>query len=633
MLARREVRALLRAFFDKRDQRTGSHTKVSPEGVYIHELSGGHSGSFVALIWVTGLPTLIMKAGPADMIKREAEAREQYLADKNELTEHHLEHCSDPVEIEVEGHDDLWRMMMYKYAGSLTYRDISRFSDFDGVFNDFVDPRDPAHRPSAMALEDWLESLFKQVASRKLEDEVDAAQDGVRSKPLSSFLPDLRWSDGLQAVLSTAAAFVPEGDQLLKFRDWWDHSVQRESLAPYANMSRLHGDLHFGNVLVNRTTAHVELIDFGHSTTGHVFRDLARFECDLLFRIAPPPIETPTSRRSVEDRRAYALEIAFGTAFAPPVEDSADPDNPQIAALRILRGVYDQLWHINAYGGRRRMYYWFLLAEVLKRLTWTGGVFGTTQGRRALLQGVILLARSLEAKKATAPGFSAVANLSTLLGCRAAYIPTRRFERVINKERNAAKIGALEKSAERGETVRLIAETAYSYFHFRGPFRQEVENLLDGRGTFRVILINPYFVESHGISASFREPGKLDDSELHPQVRDKFTESEAGYRQLKARVKERLEVRVARYRMGASVLLTGSLIFFEPYFYKNRGQRWTRVFDTFELCFDGTNENARKLFQAEFDFHWDHSIKLENIVQNKGDYLEMLSQLRGLWDE
>jgi hypothetical protein len=51
MLARREVRALLRAFFDKRDQLTGSHTQVSPEGVYIHELSGGHSGSFVALIW------------------------------------------------------------------------------------------------------------------------------------------------------------------------------------------------------------------------------------------------------------------------------------------------------------------------------------------------------------------------------------------------------------------------------------------------------------------------------------------------------------------------------------------------------------------------------------------------------
>jgi Phosphotransferase enzyme family len=400
MLARREVRALLRAFFDKRDQRSGLHTPASLEDLYFRELGGGYSGSFVALLWLPGFPTLVMKAGPAEMIQQETEARQQYLDAQPDIKSFELSYCSDPVEVEIEGREELWRMMMYRYAGSLTHQGISRFSDFEGVFKDFIDPDDPAHRPAPSALEDWLERLFEQIASRKLEDEAEVAKDGVRSKPLSTFLPELHWDDGLQAVLSTAAAFVPEGDHLSGFRSWWEDAVQRESLAPYANTTRLHGDLRFANVLVNRTTAEVELIDFGHSTTGHVFRDLARFECDLLFRIAPPAIETQTARRSAEDRRVHALELAFGVDFHPPAEDPSDPDNPQIMALRILRGVYDRLWHVNADAGRRRMYHWFLLAEVLKRLTWTGEVFGTDDGRRALLQSVIMLKHSLEGRKA-----------------------------------------------------------------------------------------------------------------------------------------------------------------------------------------------------------------------------------------
>jgi hypothetical protein len=638
MLARRDFRALLRALFEQRDQE-GSHQPINLDSLVVHPLGGGYSRSYVALVWLDGLPTLVVKAGPEDRIRRETQARAEYVEEGDEgfktLKELGLTGCSEPREVDANDREEFWRAMAYRYAGSLTYEGIRRYTDFEVVFNDFVAPRDPADRPSSSQLEDWLKRLFEQVAKRTDSDESSQAPQGIRSKPLAEFLPTLRWEDGLEAVLTTATTFAPQADDLRGFRQWWEDAVQQESLAPYANLTRLHGDLHFNNVFVNRSEASVELIDFELAEKGHVFRDLARFECDLLFRISPPPIETRTLRRSTEERRTQTLELAFGPNFYPPDPDPederSDPTNPQAAALRLLRRVYDRQWHINNDPGRQRMYLWFLLAEVLKRLLWIGSVFGTEPIRLAMMQSVVMLRRSIQGGTTSAPGFASAAGLSREMGLQAASIPTQGFESVINRDRNDEKVAALRRAASRGETVRLIAETGHSYFYFRGPFFKEIADLLESRGQFQVGLINPYFVESHGVSAAFLQSDKLDEDGLHPQVHEKLGASLAGYQNLKSKARDRLMVKVARYRLNGTVLLTDEHIFFEPYFHSDRNQRWMLSFDTFELRFDGRNEHTRRLFNSEFNFHWANSTPIDEIMKRDQDFKALLRQLTALW--
>jgi hypothetical protein len=389
-LTRKSLKALLRALLAQR----GSPDDVSADfdGFLSYPLGGGYSGSYVAIVWLDPLPTLIMKAGPADQILRETESRRHFASRAlDDIRALGLEGCSEPVEIETDGHDDMWRAMAYAYVGSLSYDDLSRFSDFQAVFEDFVAPARLDLKPPVPALRDWLGRLCEQLTQ---EEPAASGRGRMRAKPLSEYLPRLPWSRGLEAVLESAAAFAPQESALRGFRVWWESAVSRESIAQFPNSARLHGDLRFANVLVDRTTATVELIDFGNSAEGHVFSDLARFECDLLFRVLPPPIQTETLRLSSEDRRIRTLERAFSPRPGA-LEDPVDRDNPQLAALRLLRETYDGWWHLNSNEGRHKMYLWFLLAEVMKRLLWTGDASSTPDARRALLCAIPMLKKAV----------------------------------------------------------------------------------------------------------------------------------------------------------------------------------------------------------------------------------------------
>ena len=623
-LTRKDLKALLTALLA---QRAGPGMPVDISSFMSHQLGGGYSGSYVAIIWLDPLPTLIMKAGPADQILRETESRRHFNSPALEqIRDLGLDGCSEPVEIEIDGHDDMWRAISYAYVGSLSYDELNSYSDFQAIFEDFVAPARQDRRPPAQALRDWLRRLCELVLQKDPGGKSIAR--GVRAKPLSEYLPRLPWSDGLDAVIESAAAFAPQESALHGFRDWWEDAVSRESIAPFPNSTLLHGDLRFANVLVNRTTATVELIDFGNSAQGHVFRDLARFECDLLFRV-PPPIETETLRLSSEDRQIRTLECAFNPRPGP-VDDAADPDNPQLSALRILRETYDSIWHLNSDEGRHKMYMWFLLAEVMKRLMWTGDSSSTPAARRVLLSAVPMLKEAVGGEKPEAAGFSSVSAISRLLSCAALYVPSYGYEATVNRERNAAKIAALREAKASRATVRLLAETGYSFLHFRGPFYPEIESLLES-GRLQIVIANPYFVESHGISAAYKDSSKLDDAGLHSWLKQKFAESFTGYESLRAQAGPRIEARVARYGIGATLLITGEEIFFEPYFRSDRSRRHRRLFETFEFRFSARNEHLLRLFNEHFAFYWGNSDAFEEETLFRDRYLPLLRTVEEIW--
>lgn len=626
-LARKDLKALLRALLA---QRSGPGDSIDFDGFLSHQLGGGYSGSYVAIIWLDPLPTLIMKAGPADRILRETEARRHFASPAlDNIRTLGLDGCSEPVEIEIDGHDDMWRSMAYTYVGGLSYDDFSSFSDFQAIFEDFVAPARQDRRPSAQAMRDWLRRLCEQVAGEETVGRGRGPGRGVRAKPLSEYLPRLPWNDGLTALIESAAAFAPQESALQGFRDWWEDALSQESIAPFPNSVRLHGDLRFANVLVNRTTATVELIDFGNSTQGHVFSDLARFECDLLFRVPPPPIETETLRLSSEDRQIRTLECAFNPQPGA-LNDAADPGNPQLAALRILRETFDASWHLNSNEGRNTMYMWFLLAEVMKRLMWTADSLSAPSVRRALLCAIPMLKTAVGGEIPEATGFSSVSGISRLLGCSALYVPSYGYEATVNRERNAAKIAALREAKGSRTTVRLLAETGNSFLHFRGYFYPEIESLLES-GKLEIVIANPYFVESHGISAAYKDSSRLDESGLHTYLKQKFAESFTGYESLRGQFGPRIAARVARYGIGATLLMTGEEIFFEPYFRSDRTRRHRRLFETFEFRFSARNDHLRRLFNEHFAFYWGNSDAFEEESWFRDRYLPFLGNVEEIW--
>jgi hypothetical protein len=625
-MTERDLKRLLKALLETSPQQH----PVDPESLLILELSGSFSGAFVALVWVDGLPTLILKAGPSERVLKEVERRRMFAGRFQVLDELGLTGCSEPVDVEVDGRDEPWRVMAYPYVGGLTYYEATRYSDFESIFQEFVAPRSDAMHIGAESLQDWALDLFMQIKDQEITDTVSNTAHGVRHRPLASYLPSLPWSEGLSALLCTAAVFVPEGEELLNLREWWVHTSRGHTIAPLPNETMLHGDLRFANVLVNRRGGQVGLVDFGGVGAGHVFRDLARFECDLLVRVTPPgPDTTRALRLYPEERRTTTLERAFSRQFAPP-DDPLDPDNTHLKALQILRGVYDGIWHISHHEGGQQMYLWFLMAEILKRLLWTEPVFSGADGRRALLRSVIMLKRAIMGSAPTAPNFAAVSQLSALLGCREVYVPTREYRTRVNKDRNAAKIAALQEAARTGQHVRLIAETGNAYLHFHGPFFPELENLLE-RGSLSVVLVNPWFVESHGISAAFNDPAKLDEQGMHEWHRTKFMESFWGCQSLSQRAAGRLQVRVARYGLSSTILTTDDVVFFEPYFRSDRTKRYERRFDTFEMRFEPGTEHVRNLLDEHFDFYWRTGTPLDSVMANEEGYRRLLRELQTLW--
>lgn len=134
-----------------------------------------------------------------------------------------------------------------------------------------------------------------------------------------------------------------EAPHLASFYETFLPSARSSASNEYHYVSYVHGDLNGANILVDGRE-NVWVIDFFHTAPGHVIKDLAKLENDLLY------IYTPVT----DEGRSFAQALAITKALRA-VEDMAAPlpetldgltDEPFLRAwstLRTLRGLAGKL--------------------------------------------------------------------------------------------------------------------------------------------------------------------------------------------------------------------------------------------------------------------------------------------------
>jgi len=636
-LSNADIRSLIGALF---------RVQVDDQ-TWFYELGGGFSGAFVTLVAVPDKSMVVMKAGPAAQIEDEIIKRDRYARDNQsikssleELKDQSLDRSSAEVTIELDGNDAKWKAMAYRYVGAYTYQQRDDFADFQDVFEDYVRPPRERQFVTETFLKSCLQTLVKQISQQN-------QPETQPSRPLYLDVPVLKWDSGITAVLETAAALVPEGEELRNLKDWWTENTARVLFSPWSDKRLVHGDMWFGNILVRKPQADfVALIDFGNVKEDHVLNDLARFECDLLFRISPPPSQRP--RFSTEELRMMTLRRAFGGDFSCQRQDTKI-SNPQLNALQVLRQAYNREWAFGAKTERHELYRWFLLAEILKRLFWLDEHYARPEIRIALLKSVVMLKRAIDQQTTTrpmtrqedpaVPSFASVLRLAHYLGCTSVYVPATDDYAYVNNARNAVKDAAIREAMEKSETVKLLAETGYSYLDPKANrFFNAVLNLVRDSGRFEVVLKIPNFTEAHGISKAYRKKPKSTDEYrslgIHPEVDHKFQAAISGFQVLKDIADSNegsIEMRFTRYGIPATTLITNDIIFFEPYLRTPREQRDLKLFDTFELQLEKIPEEARRMFEDNFDFYWRNSDSMDEWETRESSYEEMLKELHNMW--
>jgi nicotinamidase-related amidase/aminoglycoside phosphotransferase (APT) family kinase protein len=166
-----------------------------------------------------------------------------------------------------------------------------------------------------------------------------------------------QFSPGLgPAVRNSVAALTPDSRQkVLEFpggvslpnvcafyEDFLAH--HRLPVGDYHYVAYVHGDLNAANILVDGHH-NVWVIDFFHTGPGHVLKDLAKFENDLLYLLTP-----------IEDASQFLEALAITRALGSVTDLQADlpglPDqvhSPQFVrawkVLQVLRRIGGQLCH------------------------------------------------------------------------------------------------------------------------------------------------------------------------------------------------------------------------------------------------------------------------------------------------
>jgi protein-tyrosine phosphatase/nicotinamidase-related amidase len=138
----------------------------------------------------------------------------------------------------------------------------------------------------------------------------------------------------------------PGGLELPNVSDFYEDFLAHHPLPTqeYHYVSYVHGDLNAANILVD-AHENVWVIDFFHAGLGHVLKDLAKFENDLLYVIT-----------RIEDEPSLAEALAITRALrevrdlkAPLGELPDGVRSPQLVrawdVLRVLRGIVAQICH------------------------------------------------------------------------------------------------------------------------------------------------------------------------------------------------------------------------------------------------------------------------------------------------
>jgi nicotinamidase-related amidase/aminoglycoside phosphotransferase (APT) family kinase protein len=210
-----------------------------------------------------------------------------------------------------------------------------------------------------------LQSMFAaNVAKRRLMSAVRTAFEGILGPlyaaahyerlPLFehyAFSPELGSTirASVAAVTSHADRAVlefPGGLVLPNVCDFYEKFLANHALPlhDYHYVSYVHGDLNAANILVD-AHQNVWVIDFFHAARGHVLKDLAKFENDLLYLLTPIE-DTAQLLEALAITRALRAVADLKTALPACPDEVRSPRLVRAwEVLRLLRRIAGNLCH------------------------------------------------------------------------------------------------------------------------------------------------------------------------------------------------------------------------------------------------------------------------------------------------
>lgn len=594
--------------------------------VHVRLLPGGFSGSVVALLSIPNTLPLIVKAGPLPDIETELTNRHSLAGTDSELVANGAEGLVGSLEVEVDSRIAKWGVICYRYVGGLSFNELEHFSDMAKYLRDFVSESDRDRAPS----ETSVRACLRETAEALTRGVPLSPEKSGRS--LASYLRPVAWDKGIRAGLIIAGSLWPDVPELTDFERWYLEASDAIAVAPVADTRQLHGDARLANILIDSVHARIHLIDYGNGRTGHVFEDLTRFELDLLLATARRHTD---STDLVQDELLETFSSTLRDGFGLwDVQTTVRPER----CLKLWREELAGVLPGTALPGMTMMYRWFLLVECLSRLRWIGANGATAAGADApsVLRMICALRRRLAGDETPALPISTSSDGMRALHCVATFVPMRGSERSVNEKRNVIKRAALQAAARRSATVRVLGETGQSYLSTRGAFSSQVRELLSAGGSFQAVICNPSFLEAYGISASFESDARRghnwrESYALNEDLRNKIAESIRGFQVLRDSFGALVEVRVARFGIGATMLITDEDYFYEPYFRTLRNRRHELLFDSFEMQFRATSLHVRTLVRETFEFHWEQSDELADLATMESRWANLRSEIFKMW--
>ncbi len=277
----------------------------------LHPLSGGFSG---AAVWrVTSRDALgheqapsVAKLGPRNLIAAERTAFER------------VESVLGNHAPSVKGFVDFGLRAGIKYAFASMGGKVS-------TLKTMFESDAPQDR-----IDDVLRGVFDDILGH-----LYAAAQYERMPLLEHYSFESRFADGVREnvkmIVGAAMAAAPRieirGHSVKNVVDFYGEFLKDRPVEPgeYHFVSYVHGDLNGANVLVDGRE-NVWIIDFFHTGRGHVLKDLAKLENDLLYIYTPVANDTAAldealaitrALRAVEDLAAPLPEHVAGVTSAP----------------------------------------------------------------------------------------------------------------------------------------------------------------------------------------------------------------------------------------------------------------------------------------------------------------------------
>ena len=325
-------------------------------------LGGGKSGAMAALFHPQGGP-IVLKWDTLDKVVHESEARRARPDQQESMATLRARGASHiAVRTERSG-AALFGIMAYPYVGP-----TDRQADLVGDFEWFIrDKYVPGTGDNTIP-----DDLLQRVYRRLLTSLARRPDDQSSLKAPTEALPDLnfgRWRGLLKTAGQVGNDVVTAGTTLSRLESWAESLVdgQDENGEPRFPDSRwIHGDPRFANIMVDlNDPVDVQLIDFGAGSSGrHIFRDLARFEVDLLLRTSEG-----SGRIEEIDARGKALFQYQPGRISQLRETWRElPTNVRVAA--IWQYVRNQEFPVFIKEKVPELHALFIATELLRRLKW-----------------------------------------------------------------------------------------------------------------------------------------------------------------------------------------------------------------------------------------------------------------------